>query len=93
MASSAAAMRSAKRRAAGSALLLERARVSRHEGGVERAFGEDGAEMVGQAEGDEKGVGHGPGAEHGGHDHVAQEAGEAGDEREPANGGDAPDHR
>ena len=74
------------------AVLLERAGIGRHEGGVEGAFGENGAEMVGQAEGDEEGVGDGAGAENGGHDHVADEAREARDERQPADGGDAPNH-
>ncbi len=54
--------------------LLEGARISGHEGRGERPFGEDGAEMVGQPEGDEEGVGHGPGAQHRRHDHVADEA-------------------
>ena len=72
--------------------LLEGARISRHEGRGEGTFGEDGAEMVGQPESDEEGIGHRPGAEDRGHDHVADEAGEARDEREPANGGDASDH-
>ena len=76
----------------GDARLLERARIGRHEGRGERAFGEDGAEMVGQPEGDEEGVGHGAGAEHRRHDHVADEAGEARDEGQPADRGDAPDH-
>ncbi|ODS01638.1 hypothetical protein AUC69_05025 [Methyloceanibacter superfactus] len=74
------------------ARFFKRARIGRHEGGGEGPFGEDGAEMVGQAEGHEEGVGHGPGAENGGHDHVTDEAREARDEREPADGGDAPDH-
>ena len=74
------------------ASLLEDARIGRHEGGGEGALGEDGAEMVGQAEGDEEGVGHGACAEHRGHDHVADEARDAGDERLPTDGGDALDH-
>ena len=74
------------------ARLLESARISRHEGGSEGAFGEDGAEMVGQPEGDEEGVGHRSGAEDRGHDHVTNEAGEARDEREAADSGDTSDH-
>ena len=74
------------------ASLLEDTRIGRHEGGGEGALGEDGAEMVGQAEGDEEGVGHGACAQHRGHDHVADEARDAGDERPPADGGDALDH-
>ncbi len=72
--------------------LLERARIGRHEGRGEGALGEDGAEMVGKPEGDEEGVGQRPRAQHRGHDHVADEAGEARDEGEPADRGDAPDH-
>ena len=72
--------------------LLERTRIGRHEGRSKRALGEDGAEMVGQPEGDEEGVGHGARAEHRRHDHVADEAGEARDERQSADRGDAPDH-
>ena len=92
MAMSAAAMRSAKSLAGVDAGLLERARIGRHEGRGEGALGEDGAEMVGQAEGDEEGVGHRACAKHRGHDHVADEARDAGDERPPADGGDALDH-
>ena len=72
--------------------LLQGARIGRNEGRGKGAFGEDGAEMVGQPEGDEEGVGQRPGAQHRGHDHVANEAGEAGDEGEPADRGDASDH-
>ena len=54
--------------------LLESARVSRNEGGGEGALGEDGAEMIGQPESDEEGVGDRPGAEDRGHHHVADEA-------------------
>jgi hypothetical protein len=55
--------------------LLKRARVSRHESCGEGAFGEDGAEVVGKPECDEKGVGQRTCAEHRGHDDVAQETG------------------
>ena len=72
--------------------LFQGARVSRDEGRGERPFGEDGAEMVGEAESDEKGVRHRPRAKDCRHDHVADKAGEARDEREPADGGNAPDH-
>ena len=60
--------------------LLQGARIGGDEGRGKRAFGEDGAEMVGKPEGDEEGVGQRPGAQHRGHDHVADEAGEARDE-------------
>ena len=40
------------------ALLAVDMGIGRHEGGVEGALGEDRAEMVGQAERDEEGVGH-----------------------------------
>ena len=72
--------------------LLQRAGIGRHEGRGERPFGEDGAEMVGQPEGDEEGVGHRARAEHRRHDHVADEAGQARDQGQPADRGDAPDH-
>ena len=39
-------------------VLLADAGIGRHEGGVERALGENRAEMVGQAQRHEKGVGH-----------------------------------
>ncbi len=48
--------------------------------------------MVGKAKGHEKGVGDGAGAEDRRHDHVADEACDARDERQPANRGNAPDH-
>ena len=72
--------------------LLQGARISGDESRGKRAFGEDGAEMVGKPEGDEEGVGQRPGAQHRSHDHIADEAGEARDEGEPADRGDAPDH-
>ena len=72
--------------------LLQRARIGRHEGRGECPLGEDGAEMVGQPEGDEEGVGHRARAEHRRHDHVADEAGQARDQRQSADRGDAPDH-
>ena len=40
--------------------LLADARIGRHEGGVERALGEDRAEMIGQPQRHEEGVGDGP---------------------------------
>ena len=78
--------------ALGAALLAD-ARIGRHEGGVERALGEDGAEMVGQPQRDEEGVGHRPGAEHRGQHDVADEAGDARQQRKAADRQDAIDHR
>ena len=57
-------MRSANSLAGIRPALLADARIGRDEGGVERALGEDRAEMVGQPQGDEKGVGDRPGAKH-----------------------------
>ena len=76
----------------GTALLAD-AGIGRHEGGIERALGEDGAEMVRQAERDEKGVGHRAGAQNRGQDDVANEAGDARQQREAADGQNAIDHR
>ena len=78
--------------ARGAALRAD-AGIGRHEGGVEGAFGEDGAEMIGQPEGDEKGVGHRPGAEHRGQDDVADEAGEPRQQRQAADREYALNHR
>ena len=68
------------------------ARIGRHEGGAERALGEDGAEVIGQAERHQEGIGHRPGAEHRGHHHVAQEPGEPRHQGVAADGEDAIDH-
>ena len=56
-------MRSPKMLGGGLPLLRANARIGRNERGVERAFGEDGAEVVGQAKGDEKSVGDRAGAQ------------------------------
>ena len=74
------------------AALLADARIGRHEGGVERALGEDRAEMIGQPQRDEEGVGDRAGAEHRRQHDVAREAGEAREQREAADGEDASDH-
>ena len=71
---------------------LQRARIGRHKGSGEGTLGEDGPEMVWQTESDEERIGDGPGAEDRGHDHIPDKAREARDEREPADGGDAPNH-
>jgi hypothetical protein len=60
----------------------------RHERGVERALAEQAAEEVGEAEGDDVGVGDRPGAEAGGDQDVAHEAEHAAHEREPADRGE-----
>ena len=59
--------------------LRANARIGGDEGGIERALGENGAEMVGQAEGDEEGVGHRPGAQDRRQHDVAGKAGNARD--------------
>ena len=81
-----------KSRARGAALLAD-AGIGRHEGGVEGAFGEDRAEMIGQAQRHEKGVGHRPGAQHRRQDDVADEAGDAREQRKAADGENAFNHR
>src|SRR5665647_1914423 len=67
--------------------------IGRHEGGVERAFGENGAEMIRQPQRDEKRVGHRTGAEHRRQYDVTDEAGEPREQREAADREDALDHR
>ncbi len=85
-------MRSANSAGALGPALLADAGIGRHEGGVEGAFGEDGAEMIGQAEGDEKGVGRRPGAEDRGQHDVADKAGDPRQQRQPADREDAINH-
>ena len=55
----------------------------RHEGRIEGAFGEERAEQVGKAEGDDEGLRHRPGADHGSGHHVADEAERAAHQGEP----------
>ena len=55
------------------ALGLEAAREQRHEGGRQGALGGQPAEQVGEAEGDDEGLGDRPGAEHRGDQDVAHE--------------------
>ena len=69
--------------------LLADAGIGRHESGIERTFGEDGAEMVRQAKGDEEGVGRGSRAEDRGQHDVAHKAGDARKQRPPADREDA----
>ena len=65
---------------------------ARHEGGGEGALGEDGAELVGNAEGDEEGIRQRPGAEDRGEHQVAHEAEQAADEGDRRDREDVPDH-
>ena len=67
-------------------------RIGRNEGGIERAFGEDGAEMVRQPEGDEERIGRRPGAKDGGEHDVAHEAGQPRQKRVAADGENLLDH-
>ena len=67
------------------------ARIGRNERRRERALGEDRAEMIRQAERDQERVSDRPGAKHRRHHDVAQEAGDARDERQAADGEDAVD--
>ena len=92
LASSRVKMRSPNSFAASDAALLADARIGRHERRRERALGEDRAEMIGQPERDEERIRDRPGAEHRRHHDVAQEAGDARQERQAADGQDAVDH-
>ena len=79
---------SAKRRADVAALALEAAGILGHEGGVEGALREQAAEQVGEALGDEEGVGRQPGAEGVGDEDVADEAEHPARQRVAADGED-----
>ena len=61
---------------------------NRHEGLRKRALGEQPAQQVGDAEGDEEGVGVEPRAEDAGDDGVAHEAENARQQRHAAHGGE-----
>ncbi len=74
------------------AVFLGRARVARQEGRAEGAFGEDGAEIVGQAERDHERVGDGTRAENGGHQHVAEESCDARERGEATDRSESTDH-
>ncbi len=66
----------------------------RHEGQVERAFGEEAAEHVGEREGDQESLCHRAGSEVSGHQDVAGEAEDAAEHRPSADaeeGGQQPD--
>ena len=73
-------------------LLGANARIGGDERGVERAFGEDRAEMVGQAKGDEKGVGDRAGAQDRRQHDVAEKAGNARKQRIAADRENPLDH-
>ncbi len=85
-------MRSANSLAGVRPVLGADARIGRHEGGVERAFGEDRAEMVGQPQRDEEGVGDRPRAQDRGQHDVARKAGDAREQREAADCENASEH-
>jgi hypothetical protein len=65
----------------------------RHEGSVERAFGEQRPEQIGKPLGDRKGLGHRPGADHIGDQLVADEAQHPADHGEPAHSGGRSEER
>ena len=73
-------------------LLGANARIGGNERGVERAFGEDGAEVVGQAKGDEKGVSNRAGAQERRQHNVAEKAGNARKQRIAADRENPLDH-
>ena len=73
--------------------LFADARIGRHEGGVEGAFREDGAEMVGQAQRDKEGVGRRSRAQDRGQHDIAHETGRPRKQREAADREDALNHR
>ena len=66
--------------------------VSRNEGCIESAFSEDRAEVVRQTEGDKEGVGDRSGAKDRGQHDVAEEAGQAREQRKAADGENPLDH-
>ena len=74
-------------RAARAALRLD-AQPHRHEGGVERAFGQEPPEQVGDLQRREEGVGQHAGAEHRRNADVAEKADQPRQERRAADGGD-----
>src|SRR3546814_16877109 len=56
----------------------------RNEGGGERSLGEQAAEYIGELEGELPGIGDAAGAENAAEQHVAREAENAADHRQPA---------
>ena len=67
-------------------------RIGRHERGVERAFGKDRAEMIGQPQRHEERVRHRTGAEDRREHDVARKTGQPREKRIAADGEDAPKH-
>ena len=86
-------MRSANNRAEVSPPLAMDMGVGRHERRVERAFGENRPEMIGQPERHEKRVRDRPGAEDRRQHDVAREAGQPRKERIAADGEDTTEHQ
>ena len=72
--------------------LATNARIGRNEGGIECPFGKDGAEMIWKPQRDEERIGDRTGAEDRGQHDVAQESGDARNERQAADGQDAVEH-
>ena len=66
--------------------------IGRHEGGVEGAFGEDRAKMIGQPQRHEERVRHRPGAEDRREHDVARKAGQPRKQRIAADGEDTTEH-
>ena len=73
--------------------LLADAGIGRNERGIEGAFGENGAEMVGQPQRHKEGIRRRSRAEDGGEHDVAHKAGDAREQRQPADREDAINHR
>ena len=76
----------------GAAAFAANARIGRNEGGIEGALGEDGAKMIGQAQGDKERIRYRSGTEDRRQHDVAQKSGDARDERQAADGHDAFEH-
>ena len=74
---------------AGKALGLKDLRIARDIGGVESAFAENGAKMIGQTLGDDESIGERSGAEHGAEQDVAQKTGAAREQGQAADGNQA----
>src|ERR1700735_2086578 len=69
-----------------SAFRRQHARIGRHIGVIEAAFAEYRAKLVGKPEGDDESVGDRAGAQYGAEREIAAEAGQAREQREPADG-------
>src|SRR5690606_4932723 len=66
---------------------------ARQEGGIEGAFGKNGAEIIGEAEGNQKCVGGGTRAQNRRHQNVANETRHAGERGKSANREQASEHQ